>query len=395
MNKEVKIYLESNGEGQSLKLSLPGSNGDVTLNFSADAVAEMRNSVSGNPSSIEGNSSKSNDSVSAKSVYPCQLCSKSFPNKTLLDRHQAYHVATNPSCELCGKLFYKRWALEQHMAVDHEKGKKLNCNECGKQFMFERNLLAHVQLHHAEEKRRRCKFCPLTFLKKKYYIKHQTLKHPDQPATWCKLCLEIFDHLKQREDHECPRLENTGRNLICHRHEKSVKFSTRSELEKHLKEHHENERANEIKCPVCHKGFLLRKNLNCHIRRFHSGEDEKRKKFNCSQCKKAFLYESDMKEHENTHRDEALYGCDKCERKYSSKKALKCHKKLAHGNGEVFKCNICSKKLSTKYKLKYHMTVHSEKRFFKCSVCDVKFKARENLKKHTAKFHASDKLKEK
>ena len=386
--KEVKVYLESLAEGQSLKLALEGDGAKaVTLNFSADAVEEMRNSVV-------------RPKGKNKSKYPCQFCSKAFPSKVTLDRHQAFHVSTNPSCRLCGKIF-KRWALEQHMAVDHQRGRALNCAECGKVFRWERNLLAHVQLHHQEEKRRRCKFCPLTFMKKKYYINHQKAKHPDQPPTWCKLCLEIFDHLKQKDEHECPKVENTGRALICHRHDQPQRFRCRADLEEHLlRDHKESNTAKDmadklrLQCPVCQKSFLLRKNLNVHIRRYHEGEDEKRRKFACSVCQKSFFYERDMKEHENTHKElsqRETYDCEDCKRKYSSRKALRVHRKLQHTQeGERnphYKCDVCDKVLSNKYKLKYHMSVHSEKRCFKCSFCNTTFKARDNLRKHIIKYH--------
>lgn len=205
-SKEVQVYLETESEGQSLKLALPGGSESVTLNFSADAIKEMRESVTKQPG--ESNENASQDKVSAgetipkpkafrnnkkkgvsrkQSLYSCHFCSKSFSTKTLLDRHLSFHVEINTSCKICGKIFTKKWSLDEHLAVDHKEGKSLSCQECGKAFKWERNLLAHMHLYHQEEKRRRCKFCPLTFLKRKFYINHQKTKHPDQPPTWCQV----------------------------------------------------------------------------------------------------------------------------------------------------------------------------------------------------------------
>ena len=183
-SKEVQVYLETASEGQSLKLALPGGSESVTLNFSADAIKEMRESVTKQPGennekdkvstgetipkpkAFRNNKKKG---VSKKqSLYSCQFCSKSFSTKTLLDRHLSFHVEINTSCKICGKIFTKKWSLDEHLAVDHKEGKPLSCQECGKEFKWERNLLAHMHLYHQEEKRRRCKFCPLTFLKRKF-----------------------------------------------------------------------------------------------------------------------------------------------------------------------------------------------------------------------------------
>jgi hypothetical protein len=38
------------------------------------------------------------------------------------------------------------------------------------------------------------------------------------------LCLDIFESLKQRDDHVCNRIENNGRVTICHRHQTPIVF---------------------------------------------------------------------------------------------------------------------------------------------------------------------------
>ena len=62
----------------------------------------------------------------------------------------------------------------------------------------------------------------------------------------------------------------------------------------------------------------------------------------CSQCPKTFLYESDRREHENTHSGRKGHRCDLCDRAYSSEKALMFHRKHAHtgGGGETHKCKV-------------------------------------------------------
>ena len=61
-----------------------------------------------------------------KGGFQCQLCSKQYPNKRLLEKHAVFHVDQNTACSVCGKLFLKRWMLEQHIAIDHVHQKELN-----------------------------------------------------------------------------------------------------------------------------------------------------------------------------------------------------------------------------------------------------------------------------
>ena len=230
--EEIKVALDSVNEGQSFKFSIPGTSRSVTLNFSANTLAKMRNSVTmdglsrenseteghsdevrissrlsqdtameevssstnidefrptstesedvqdasgvgSNENNEDDNITETNDRLDAeddeniaqneseriddsssllrtsrrvergnkknrmkkgllkrvsdlttdknKGGYQCQLCSKQYPSKRLLEKHVVFHVDQNTACSLCGKLFLKRWMLEQHMAIDHKK----------------------------------------------------------------------------------------------------------------------------------------------------------------------------------------------------------------------------------------------------------------------------------
>ena len=60
----------------------------------------------------------------SKGGYQCQLCSKQYPSKRLLEKHVVFHVDQNTACSVCGKVFLKRWMLEEHLAVDHRNSDK-------------------------------------------------------------------------------------------------------------------------------------------------------------------------------------------------------------------------------------------------------------------------------
>ena len=215
-SSEIQVDLAAVNEGKSFKFAIPGCQKSVTLNFSADALLEMKNTVSktgkndGNSTEKQGEVSSSTEASSSepervstaaklrrrckrkisepkKASFMCKMCKQSFSTKQLLDRHLPYHVETNTNCGECGKLFLKKWALEEHLAIDHNKGNPVNCKQCDKTFKFERNLLAHIQIYHQDEKRFRCKFCPLTFLQPRSYVNHHRARHGNKPEPWCKV----------------------------------------------------------------------------------------------------------------------------------------------------------------------------------------------------------------
>ena len=233
---EIKVALNSVNKGQSFKFCIPGTSRSVTLNFSADALAKMRSSVTSDSSTTETRANalvsepniesstltndtsqdevssstnidevqcpdkekavEANESVpgvedvddthpvddrenneeddtqkgddegeqdissqsfsvlrsskrrmergnkknkkkresqkspseltdsKSKGGYQCQLCSKQYPSKRLLEKHVVFHVDQNTACSVCGKVFLKRWMLEEHLAVDHRNSDK-------------------------------------------------------------------------------------------------------------------------------------------------------------------------------------------------------------------------------------------------------------------------------
>ena len=53
-------------------------------------------------------------------------------------------------------------------------------------------------------------------------------------------CLEIFENSKQRDDHTCDGIENTGQQIICHKHPEKgpMIFTTQEQLFAHFAQEH-------------------------------------------------------------------------------------------------------------------------------------------------------------
>ena len=159
---EITLDLENVKDGQTLKFAIPGSSTAISVNFSVDALKEMKDSVTAAKCLDEEDAAETEVSSSTReegdngrgeppkdkrrkrppprkqsrqSRLQCQYCNKGFSSQRLLDRHLPFHVETvNSTCSVCGKLFLKKWQLEEHVAVDHDSGGKdpLACLDCGK-----------------------------------------------------------------------------------------------------------------------------------------------------------------------------------------------------------------------------------------------------------------------
>ena len=81
---------------------------------------------------------------------------------------------------------------------------------------------------------------------------------------YLQVCVKLFDSVKDREDHHCTGIEDTGSEFICHLHDAPKSFKRFKEIDEHLKSHTTVEREGvtasslKISCPVCYKvgGFV-------------------------------------------------------------------------------------------------------------------------------------------
>ena len=155
-----------------------------------------------------------------------------------------------------------------------------------------------------------------------------------------------------------------------------------------MREEHGTKGNFNVSCCICHKKFLLRKNLIKHLRNVHK-QGTNNKHF-CPQCGKQFYYKDDLKNHVQVHDGELKHVCKEadCKKAYSTGKALKKHQKLAHEvDLDLVTCKVCKKQLSTPFKLRAHMLVHTDLKPFSCSLCSETFKEQRNVVKHMKLKH--------
>ena len=146
-----------------------------------------------------------------------------------------------------------------------------------------------LQVPHIEEKNHECKFCPKNFCQKKHLHQHIENVHKIHQ---CEFCVKMF--------------------------------SKRGPLCQHLKAAHG---VNPFRCELCSVTFGKKKVLERHIQIFHPT-----KLHECKDCQKKFNEKGHLAQHiEAAHPKKKRHVCKHCLTTFSSRSALKAHKKKRHG----------------------------------------------------------------
>jgi len=153
-------------------------------------------------------------------------------------------------------------------------------------------------------------------------MKELNEKNPTNQRTHqCKLCPKNFcqkEHLRQH-------IENVHKTHQCEFCAK--KFSRREPLGEHLKAAHDGGIPPPFCCELCSVTFGKKKVLERHIQIFHPT-----KLHECKDCQKKFNEKGHLAQHiEAAHPKKKRHVCKHCLTTFSSRSALKAHKKKRHG----------------------------------------------------------------
>lgn len=144
-------------------------------------------------------------------------------------------------------------------------------------------------------------------------------------------------------------------------------------------------------CSKCNKKFSTKGNLNNHIRTIH----ENIRPYKCpyENCKKSYATSGRLETHKRTHIGMKPYKCDICGKLFNEKGNLKTHL-LFHSSFRPFKCEYCSKSYKTKGHLKEHIQIqHLNIKKYKCQICNCVFGRNNALNIHL-RVHEKPKEKE-
>ena len=91
---------------------------------------------------------KQHKKINHETKKKCKVCSKNFPNRTVLQEHTKVHTTT--ICPVCDKKFPSKSNMTKHVASVHEE-KKFTCKECNKQYCNNQTLKFHINRHHSND----------------------------------------------------------------------------------------------------------------------------------------------------------------------------------------------------------------------------------------------------
>lgn len=354
-----------------------------------DSYAHHDDALSDDPGNVEEkkiNAVKSGNSfekpfkceLSGGTDVYCDVCKKSFRDKTTLTFHLLHHVKSKYRCDICFSSFVHKKSLENHHLVH---GRLYKCEMCDREFKKKSNMKKHLQLVHLKLELFVCEICARTFKYSRSYIEHKR-KHTGERPFKCDFdsCDKSFTTTKQKRLHV--NVHHLARTYTCEHCKKKFKYELY--LKKHIREEH-SERT--FKCNLCEftakQRSLLKK---------HSCSQIAVTVFVCNICTGSFKSKAGLEKHMMCkHTEKPTYECLDCHRIFKSIGILNTHKKQMHST-EMHVCDSCGKSFKCERYLKNHYeTKHSlTPRSYKCDVCNMSLKSKSSLAKHHQNMHSNE-----
>ena len=281
---------------------------------------------------------KKNVHAGEQMAYTCEQCGKGYNSRKRLNSHFTYtHGKTRFPCKLCSKDFPLKSLLKRHIKIIHEgikiPKKKHPCPQCGKSFSID-HLKTHIAAVHEGT------------LKRVYNYNHK-----------CDVCGKGFvspSKLKMHKD----TVHEGKKNWICSECGKA--YAHKTVLKRHVETVHEGKEVPKetVICPQCGITFL-KVSLNHHINTVHEGI----KPHKCDTCGKAYPKQYQLQRHIKTiHEGHKPFNCDDCGKSFSQSHYLKSHIMAVHEGIRNFKCETCGKLFAQSGQLYTHKShVHEGK----------------------------------
>lgn len=129
-----------------------------------------------------------------RSQYQCDLCPKTFQEKSsvlrhMRARHLRNHMQVHESkqfpCDSCPAAFSKRRHLAGHRRM--HPGEKHECTKCERKFVLKGSLTRHMKFFHSDIKIT-CETCGKNYSSSDYLRLHISTIHDNKEKFACDLC---------------------------------------------------------------------------------------------------------------------------------------------------------------------------------------------------------------
>ncbi|XP_029172558.1 zinc finger protein 724-like [Nylanderia fulva] len=296
----------------------------------------------------------------------CDACPKSFPKRSLLNRHRAKHSYQNGKvCSECGEMISADIDKKEH-DENYCKKKQFKCQQCLQTFSIEQTYLSHIQNHNNYK----CSNCNVSFASKKKAHEHFKAVHVSK--------LNKSESINNSGPYFCADCKHT--------------FIKKDDYCRHLESALHQNKINRdtpvraiFSCAICLKKLITQRALDQHVRRIHKGE----KRFVCNiyGCTFQCARKTDLDRHKQLHVEERNVVCEHCGKTFTSVSILKDHVLYIHSKERQFICEVCGKAFKRNSLLKRHKLSHEQHRPFICMQCSTAFKRSHHLTRHMETCH--------
>ncbi|XP_011197031.1 zinc finger protein 888 [Zeugodacus cucurbitae] len=305
--------------------------------------------------------------------YTCEICHIELKNISLYNfkYHKRWHNEDKLwRCELCEKAFVTRTHLIEHKVTHTRQGKFL-CTRCGKSTRSKWELRTHLYAIHGEgEAPLKCNYCEEKFTQHVQKRAHLERYHP---------------------------MELAKRIVPCSKCEKH--FSTETNLQRHIKQQHNEAKAyiglsdvvttsptlyDGFMCAHCPRKYRSKYALIKHLRVHAVMAD---RPYSCPDCDMHFKHFSELDRHDLQHHATVRpYKCDECSKAFATKTALKIHRQVHEVKGRNFRCPECNQRFKFEKSLNLHIISHKTMRHT-CEICKKSYIRLTQLKTHKKRYH--------
>ncbi|BHF83242.1 hypothetical protein SprV_0802638400 [Sparganum proliferum] len=113
--------------------------------------------------------------------HTCDVCSKVFSERSLLQKHKVAHADAKHICPTCGRAFVREDKLRRHIRSIHSDERPFVCEVCSKAFARKDKLQEHAR-HHNRDITFPCPACNEVFLMRSLLNRHLRLTHQMKSA---------------------------------------------------------------------------------------------------------------------------------------------------------------------------------------------------------------------
>ncbi|XP_041983878.1 zinc finger protein 845-like [Aricia agestis] len=228
-------------------------------------------------------------------------------------------------CLECDMFFKTSRARKTHVARCHREG--LQCDICKRFFVNKTTLTTHLKLHEGPQPREKCHICNkmVRVVQLKYHIR----RHENKTRYECTECDKVFSHLATYQAHLKYARPHASEGVfkfpcpMCHKG-----YPTKDQMQDHFNYQHLGKTKH--KCPICDKPIASKANVERHMARVHGEKKEKPRNHVCQECGKAFTDKKAVTQHAAIHSAERPLSCEICFQTFKQKASLYTHRRRVH-----------------------------------------------------------------